>query len=204
MTAKFAAALLLVAAVGTSGAAQAAGDKDRGQAKALTCVACHGVDGNSANPEWPNLAGQHPSYIVRHLRAFRDGERVNALMSPMAMGLSDQDIEDLAAYFSAQAARPTGETDPAKLALGQRLFRGGDPARAIAACAGCHGPAGAGNPGAGFASIKGQHAIYTAAQLRAFRSGERKSDSNQMMRGVAAKLSDADIDALASYLQGMR
>jgi cytochrome c553 len=204
MTAKFAAALLLVAAVGTSAATHAAGDKDRGQAKAATCVACHGVDGNSVNPEWPSLAGQHQGYLVRHLKAFRDGERQNVLMSPMAMGLTDEDIQDLAAYFSAQTLRPTGETEPSKLALGQRLFRGGDAARGIAACSGCHGPAGVGNPGAGYASIKGQHAIYSAAQLRAYRSGERKTDPNQMMRSVAARLSDADIDALAAYIQGLR
>lgn len=204
MTAKFAAALLLVAIVGTSAATHAAGNKEQGQAKAATCVACHGVDGNSVNPEWPSLAGQHYGYLVRHLKAFRSGERQNVLMSPMAMALTDQDIEDLAAYFSAQTLRPTGETEPSKLALGQRLYRGGDTARGITACSGCHGPAGAGNPGAGYASIKGQHATYAAAQLRAYRSGERKTDPNQMMRGVAAKLSDADIDALASYVQGLR
>ena len=118
------------------------------------------------------------------------------------MPLSDEDIEDLAAYFSAQTLRPTGEVEPSKLALGQRLYRGGDPARGIAACSGCHGPTGRGNPGAGYASIQGQHAVYAAAQLRAYRSGERKT--NQMMSGVAAKLSDDDIDALASYVQGMR
>jgi cytochrome c553 len=204
MTAKFAAALLLVAAVGTSTASLAAGNKEQGQAKAAPCVACHGVDGNSGNPEGPSLAGQHHGYLVRHLKAFRAGERQNVLMSPMAMILSDEDIEDLAAYFSAQTLRPTGEVEPSKLALGQRLYRGGDIARGITACSGCHGPAGAGNPGAGYASIKGQHATYAAAQLRAYRSGERKTDPNQMMRGVAAKLSDADIDALASYVQGMR
>lgn len=204
MTAKFAAAFLLVAAVGTSAATQATGNKEQGQAKAATCVACHGVDGNSVNPEWPSVAGQHYGYLVRHLKAFRSGERQNVLMSPMAMALTDQDIEDLAAYFSAQTLRPTGETEPSKLALGQRLYRGGDTARGITACSGCHGPAGTGNPGAGYAAIKGQHATYAAAQLRAYRSGERKTDPNQMMRSVAAKLSDADIDALASYVQGLR
>ncbi len=179
------------------------GTAEAGQAKAATCVACHGVDGNSANPEWPSLAGQHAEYIVKQLKAFKGGARANVLMSPMAMTLSDQDMADLGAYFSAQ--RPKGlEADASKVALGQRIYRGGDKNTELTACIACHGPSGSGNPAALYPAIKGQHATYTAAQLRAYKRGERSTDQNQMMRTIAAALSDDQIDALASYVQGLR
>ena len=203
MTAKLVATVSLVVALGWSLPSLAAGSAEAGQAKSVTCVACHGTDGNSINPEWPNLAGQHPSYLAKQLRAFRDGQRENVLMSPMAMGLSDQDIEDLAAYFAAQTLRG-GETDPGKLAEGQRVYRAGNLRREVAACAGCHGPAGRGNPTANYPALHGQQATYVAAQLRAYRSGARATDPNQMMRNVAAGLSDEEIDAVASYVHGLR
>jgi cytochrome c553 len=203
MTAKLVATLSLVAALGCGAPALAVGSAEAGQAKSATCMACHGADGNSVNPEWPNLAGQHSSYIEKQLRHFKAGERQNTLMSPMAMILSDEDIADLAAYFSAQTVRG-GETDPSKLTLGQRLYRGGDPAKGLVACAGCHGPTGRGNPLAAYPSLHGQHAVYTALQLRAYRSGERKTSPNQIMQNVASLLSDEDIEALASYVQGLR
>jgi cytochrome c553 len=203
MTAKLVAALSMVAVIGWISPSLAAGSKDAGQAKSATCMACHGVDGNSVNPEWPNLAGQHSAYIVEQLTAFKAGGRKNDLMSPMAMILSDEDMADLAAYYSSQAIKG-GETAPSKLALGQRLYRGGNAKTGAMACSGCHGPAGRGNPLAGYASIQGQHAVYVAAQLRAFKAGTRATDPNQMMRNVAALLSDEEIDALASYVQGLR
>jgi len=202
MTAKFVAALTLVA-LGLSGSAFAAGSAEAGQAKSATGMAGHGMDGNSANPEWPNLAGQHASYIQKQLKQFKAGERQNPLMSPMAMILADQDVEDLAAYFSSQKLRPTGETDPSKLKLGERIYRGGSP-NGAPACAGCHGPSGAGNPAAAYPHIGGQHATYAAIQLRAYKAGTRATDPNQMMRNVAGKLTEDEIDAVASYLQGMR
>ncbi len=203
MTAKFA-ALTLVAVFGWTGSAHAAGTVEAGQAKSATCMACHGMDGNSANPEWPSLAGQHPSYIVKQLKHFKAGERQNALMSPMAMILSDQDMEDLAAYFSSQKPVATGETEPSKLKLGQTIFRAGIPSKGVPSCSGCHGPSGAGIAGAAFPQIGGQHAVYTAAQLRGYQSGTRATDPNSMMRTITARLTDAEIDAVASYLQGMR
>jgi len=179
------------------------GSAEAGQAKSGTCVACHGVDGNSVNPEWPSIAGQHAEYIVKQLKAFKDGARTNVLMSPMAVALTDQDMRDLAAYFASQ--RPKGlEADAARVALGQRLYRGGDKENELAACIACHGPSGSGNPAALYPSIKGQHATYTAAQLRAYKRGERNTDQNQMMRIVAAALTDEQIDAVASYVQGLR
>jgi cytochrome c553 len=182
----------------------AAGSAEKGQAKAAPCVACHGVNGNSVNPEWPNLAGQHETYIKRQLSAFKSDQRQNPLMTPMAKPLSDEDVADLGAFFASQKSTATLEAEPSKVALGQRLFRGGDVAKGIAACQSCHGPDGAGNPAAGYAQIKGQHATYTVNQLKAYRSGTRQTDPNQMMRNVASLLTDEQIDAVAAYIQGLR
>ena len=203
MTAKLVAALSLVAALGWTSSALAAGSKEAGQAKAATCSACHGMDGNSVNPEWPNLAGQGEVYIVRQLKAFHAGQRQNVLMSPMAAILSDQDMADLAAYFSSQTVRG-GEADPSKFKAGQRVYRSGKVNEQVMACAGCHGPDGRGNAPAGFPAVHGQHSTYVAAQLRAYKSGARTTDPNQMMRTVAASLSEDEIDAVASFIQGLR
>jgi len=203
MTAKFA-ALTLVAVLGWTGSVHAAGTVEAGQAKSATCMACHGMDGNSANPEWPALAGQHSSYIVKQLKHFKTGERQNALMSPMAMILADQDMEDLAAYYSSQAHQPTGETEPSKLKLGQNIYRAGIASKGVPSCAGCHGPNGRGIAGAAFPMIGGQHAVYAAIQLRNYKSGARATDPNSMMRTITSRLTDEEIDAVASYLQGLR
>lgn len=203
MTAKFA-ALTLVAVLGWTGSAHAAGTVEAGQAKSATCMACHGMDGNSANPEWPALAGQHSSYIIKQLKHFKAGERQNALMSPMAMILADQDMEDLAAYFSSQTRQSTDETEPSKLRLGQNIYRAGIASKGVPSCAGCHGPNGRGIAGAAFPMIGGQHAVYAASQLRNYRSGARATDPNSMMRTITSRLTDEEIDAVASYLQGMR
>jgi cytochrome c553 len=202
MSAKLVAALSLAALLG-SAPAFAAGSVEAGQLKSATCGACHGMDGNSPSPEWPNLAGQHAGYIEKQLRAFKSGERKNDLMAPMAMILSDEDMADLAAYFASQKVRG-GETEPSKLALGERVYRAGNVQKGVIACAGCHGPNGRGNPLSGYASIHGQHAVYVANQLRAYKSGARATDPNQMMRSIAALLSEEEIDAVASYVQGLR
>jgi cytochrome c553 len=203
MTAKLAATLICAAALGSSAPVLAAGTKEAGQAKSTTCIACHGVDGNSANPEWPSIAGQHESYLAKQLKAFRDGTRQNPLMTPMAAALTDQDIADLAAFYASQTARG-GEAEPSKLKLGQKVYRAGNAEEQTMACAACHGPTGRGNPLASYPAIQGQHATYIAAQLRAYKAGARTSDPNQMMRSVAARLSEAEIDAVASYVQGLR
>lgn len=195
--------MLLPVLLAAATSAWAEGSPEAGQQKSAPCVACHGVDGNSVNPEWPSIAGQHASYTVEQLQAFKNGARQNPLMTPQAQPLSEQDMEDLAAYYAQQKLKG-GETDPAKLALGQRIYRGGDAQRGVAACSACHGPTGLGNPAARYASIQGQHATYVAAQLRAYRAGERQTDPNQMMRNVASGLTDEQIDALAAYVQGLR
>ena len=204
MTVKFVATVALVAVLGWSGSALAAGSKEAGQAKALVCGGCHGMDGNSVNPEWPSLASQHASYITKQVKNFKANERANPLMTPMAMSVAtDQDLEDLAAYFASQKLNATGETDPSKLKLGERVYRAGNVAGKVPACASCHGPAGAGMP-AQFPRIGGQYAEYTEAQLKAFRDGARANDPNKMMRMVAIKMTDAEIKAVADYIAGLR
>lgn len=203
MSSKLLLSVTAFSALSIGTAALAEGSAEAGQAKSATCVACHGVEGHSVNPEWPNLAGQHASYLARHLELFRSGGRQNVLMSPMATTLSDEDIADLTAYYSAQSIKGL-EADPARVDLGQSIYRGGRPDSGVAACAACHGPTGSGNPAAAYPSIKGQHATYTSLQLIAYRSGERSTDPNQMMRNVAAGLTDDEIEAVASYIQGLR
>lgn len=203
MTAKLAAALVVAVTVGWTAPTLAAGSKEAGQAKAATCSACHGMDGTSMGPEWPNLAGQHETYIVRQLTAFHGGQRQNPLMSPMAMILTEQDMADLAAYFSSQPIRG-GETDASRAKLGQRVYRSGNIDAKVMACAGCHGPTGLGNAPAAYPSLQGQKAAYVALQLRAYKAGTRTTDPNQMMRNMAAALSEEEIDAVASYVQGLR
>lgn len=194
---------VLALGLGVSAAAPGAGSADAGQSKSTACIACHGPNGNSANPEWPNLAGQHEQYIRKQLQSFKSGARKNPLMTPMAMGLSDDDMDDLAAYFAAQ--KPAGlEADAGKLVAGQRVYRSGDPKTGAPACASCHGPTGDGNPPASYPALRGQYATYVAAQLRAYRAGTRQTDLNQMMRNVASTMSDDQIEAVASYVQGLR
>ena len=178
------------------------GNAEAGKTKSATCAACHGADGNSVNPEWPKLAGQHPSYIAKQLANFKEDARSNPSMSPMAKPLSEQDMADLAAYFSSQVKKP-GEADQTKVALGEQMYKGGNNATGVAACAACHGPTGTGNPASNFPSLSGQHATYIKNQLNAFRKGERANDAGKMMRNVAAKMTDAEIEAVAEYIAGL-
>ncbi len=180
------------------------GSADQGQAKSTTCAACHGADGNSVNPEWPSLAGQNAKYIYQQLQAFKSGKRQNVLMSSQAMILSDEDMRDLAVYYESQSKTPRAVANPDTVAMGERLYRGGDQEAGIAACIACHGPRGIGNPAAAYPRIAGQHATYTASSLQAYASGERKSSMNQAMNNIAVRLNDEQIEALASYVQGLR
>jgi cbb3-type cytochrome c oxidase subunit III len=183
--------------------AAAAGDPEAGASKAATCSACHGVDGNSVNPQWPSLAGQNAEYIVVTLQAFKDGTRSDILMTAQAANLSEQDIADLAAYFAAQTpAKRTAERD--LVAAGQALYRGGDKENQVSACIACHGPTGQGIAPAGYPALAGQHAAYTAKQLNDYQSGKRTSDGDaQIMRNITARLSQEEIKAVAAYLQGL-
>jgi len=172
------------------------------------CAVCHGTDGNSTLATNPVLAGQHAEYTLKQLTNFssRDGkpaERPNAVMSGMVATLSTEDVRDLAAYFQSQTPAPRLARDAGLVRLGQAIYRGGILSKNVAACSSCHGPNGAGVPSQ-FPRLAGQFADYTAAQLRAFRSGERANDPNRMMRAVADKLSDREIAAVAEYISGLR
>lgn len=182
--------------------AYAAGDAAAGKAKSATCAGCHGADGNSMNPEWPKLAGQSTGYLVKQLQEFKQGKRKNAVMAPMAMPLSEQDMQDLAAFYSSQSPQQ-GAAAEDEVELGQKIYRGGNPSSGVAACIGCHGPSGAGNPAARFPAVSGQHATYVSNQLNAFHTGERNNDAGKMMRNVAGKMTASEIKAVASYVQGL-
>ncbi|HYQ73337.1 MAG TPA: c-type cytochrome [Gammaproteobacteria bacterium] len=183
--------------------AQAAGDPEAGKTKSAACAACHGADGNSLNPEWPKLAGQHESYIVKQLAYFSDGERENATMKPMAGGLTEQDREDLGAYYASQTVSPAS-ADPALVELGEKIYRSGNPESGIAPCMGCHGPNGAGNPAARYPALRGQHAKYIENQLHGFAEGKRVNENAvKMMQILASRMTNREIRAVASYIQGL-
>ena len=172
------------------------------------CAACHALDGNSAQPVNPILAGQHAAYTAKQLANFRSqggkpAERPHNVMSPMVANLSDQDIRNLAVYFEQQQPKPGSAHDADLVRFGQAIYRGGIAAKGVAACSSCHGPDGAGIP-AQYPRLAGQYAEYTAAQLRAFRSSTRANDPNRTMRALAAKLSDQEIAAVAEYIAGLR
>lgn len=194
---------LVLAFAGFSTAASAA-DINAGQATAGVCAGCHGMDGNSFNPAWPKLAAQHPGYLVKQLADFKAGNRSNAIMAPMAMGLSPQDMENVAAYFASQKIS-AGNPDTSGTSMGETLYRSGNLDSGVTACSACHGAdAAAGNPAAGFPALGGQHAAYTQAQLKAFASGERSNDNAKMMQMIASKLTDAEMQAVAAYIEGLK
>ncbi|MGW8227624.1 MAG: c-type cytochrome [Gammaproteobacteria bacterium] len=195
--------IALFAVFAVASTTQAAGDAEAGKTKAQVCFSCHGVNGDSVNPVWPKLAGQHASYIAKQLADFKAGtERSDPLMMAQVMPLSPQDMQDLAAFFAKQKPSP-GSADEAKLTLGQQLYRGGNKATGVAACMACHGPSGAGNPAAKYPRVGGQHAPYVVKALKDFRSGTRKNDPGKMMQNIAARMTDAEIEAVASYMQGL-
>ena len=183
--------------------AQAEGDPEAGKTKSATCVACHSVDGNSVNPEWPKLAGQHEGYLIQQLLYFSDGERDNAIMKGIAANLTEQDREDLAAYFASQEVA-YGAADPVLVELGERIYRGGNAESGVAPCMGCHGPKGAGNPPANYPALRGQHAKYVENQLHGFAEGNRINENSiKMMQITASRMTNKEIRAVASYIQGL-
>jgi len=179
------------------------GDPAAGKAKSATCAACHGMDGNSNNPEWPSLAGQHEGYLYKQLKNFKSEKRVNASMAPMVAPLSEQDMADLAAYFASQTRKP-GEADKTQVELGEKIYKGGNNASGVAACAACHGPTGSGNPAANFPSLASLDPGYLETQLKAFSKGERHNDAGQMMRNVASKMTEAEMKAVSEYISGLQ
>lgn len=194
---------IILMSVGLTSVAQAAGNVTAGE-KIVTgvCAACHGVDGNSVITTNPKLAQQHPEYIAKQLANFKSGERKNPVMSGMAASLSAEDMANVAAYFGAQKAKVGSAKTNAAGSLGEKIYRGGIASVGVPACASCHGATGAGIP-VQFPRLSGQHADYVVAQLKAFYSGERANDNAKVMRMIAAKMSDADMAAVADYIQGL-
>ncbi len=180
----------------------AEGNVAAGKEKSQVCAACHGVDGNSGTPVWPKLAGQHAEYIVKQLTDYKSGGRENVQMSPMAVNLAEQDILDLAAYYSSLKIIH-GKTDPAALILGQKIYRAGSIDAGVPACIACHGTNGRGNPPALYPALGGQHAAYTQTQLKAFREGARTNDNNSVMRTIVGRMTDEEIKAVSEYIQGL-
>ncbi len=196
----------LLLTLGMSATAQAAGvvgDATAGQGKVAVCGACHGADGNSMAPTFPKLAGQGERYLLKQLKDIKAGARGVVPMTGMLTNMSEQDLADIAAYFASQNMS-VGAADPALVERGQALFSGGKLVEGMPACTGCHSPTGSGNAPAGFPKIAGQHAGYIASQLTAFREGDRTNDGDtKIMRSIAEKLSNKDIAALSSYIQGL-
>jgi len=198
--------ILIVMSLLTSVSVLAAGDAKLGATKSQSCGACHTASGNSVNPEWPKIAGQHPSYLVKQLMAFKQGAsgpRNNALMLGFAANLSKQDMEDLAAYFASQEMSK-GKVPQKFYELGTKIYQGGNLATNLPACKACHQQNGAGSEIAGIPRLAGQHAAYTIMQLKNYRDKTRSTDPNSMMRQIAAKMSDSEIEAVANYVAGLR
>ena len=190
-------------AITTSTTVFAAGDAAKGKTLTATCVACHGADGNSVNPDWPKLAGQSEEYITKQIMDFRSGVRVEATMTPMAKAIaSDDDVPHISAYFASQKVKP-GVADANLVKEGEALFKGGKMSSGVTACSACHGVTGQGNAKAKFPKISDQHAKYLVKQMQLFKSGARSNDAGKMMQNIAAKMTDADMKAVSEYVSGL-
>lgn len=211
---KFTIAALITAGLVGHGSVFAAGNAEAGQAKAATCVACHGPDGNSIAPNFPNLAGQGEAYMVKQLQDFKKGERKDATMTAMVMALDDQAVEDVSAFYAAQPLKG-GQADPKQVDQGRQIYKGGIAATGVPACMGCHGPTGAGNPSAKFPQLNSQKAAYVEKQLKDFREAAinpnhdenktgRYNDPSFMMRNAVKQMNDYEIKAVAQYIQGLQ
>lgn len=205
-------AIIVALATGLTGLVHAAGDADAGKTKAATCVACHGPDGNSIAPTFPNLAGQSESYLYKQLVDFKAGKRKDATMDAMILPLDDQSMQDISAYFATQKLKP-GQADPSLVDAGRGIYKGGIAEIDTPACMACHGPAGNGNPGAGYPQLSSQKSTYIEKQLKDFRTAAqnpddatlgRTNDASKMMRNAVKRMSDPEIKAVAQYIQGLQ
>lgn len=200
--------LLVAAAIVTAGAAAASeaaapkkADPKKGEAVAQTCVACHSADGTRGSAAQPIIQGQHPEYLVKQLQEFKSGKRKNAIMQGFASQLTEEQMRDVAAFYSTKKAKEGFAKQKDTVALGEKIYRGGIASISVPACAGCHSPNGAGIP-AQYPRLGGQHADYTTAQLKAFREGTR--GNSPQMTAIAARMSDKEISAVADYIAGLR
>ena len=196
---------LLIIMLGICLNSYAAGNPGDGKIKSQTCIACHSVDGNTVTPIWPKIAGLSESYALKQLLDFQKGEtgpRYNPTMYGIVQNLNKQDLEDLAAYYATQTMT-IGEAQPDQVALGQAIYRGGNLATGVPACAACHGPTGNGNSLALFPKLSGQNSAYIVEQMSNFKNNKRSNDPNHIMRDIAAKMTDKEIEAVASYVAGL-
>jgi len=175
---------------------------EKGKAKSAVCAACHGADGNGLSPTFPNLAGQHVSYIVKQIKDFKSGKRSDPLMTSQANLIADGDIESIALYFSMQDVKPAKAASNL-VKRGEEIYRGGDSKKGISACIACHGPQGKGISFSKYPQVSGQQTTYVESQLNNFKSGKRTNDLNGIMRDIAKKMSSEDIKAVASYMRGL-
>lgn len=194
---------IFLAMLGLVAASANAADIEAGKAKSAVCAACHGADGNSSNPIWPSLAGQHASYIYKQLMDFKEGRRSNASMTGLAAILSEEDMKNIAAYYESQQPRPVA-FDAEMIEAGESIYRGGITVTRVAACMGCHAPSGKGNGPAGWPSLRGQHPEYLVTQLRLFKEGARENDTGKMMRNVVVRMSEQEMQEVAAYLAGIQ
>ena len=195
--------LMFTAVLSFNQSALAAGDASAGKSKAAVCAACHGADGNSPSDAYPKLAGQGEAYLLKQLMNFKSGERQNAFMAPMVVPLSEQDMADLAAYFSSQKILP-GATPEEYIELGQSIYRGGNKESGVPACMACHGPNGSGMPAAKWPALSGQYSAYVEAQLKAFAAGDRNNDPSNMMGDIASRMTEEEMKAVSAYVSGLK
>ncbi|MEP4547231.1 MAG: c-type cytochrome [Saccharospirillum sp.] len=197
---------------GISGFAMAEGNAEDGEQYTESCAACHGADGNSAAASFPKLAGQGEAYLLKQLIDVQNGDRVITQMSGQLDGFDEDQLADIAAYYASQN-KTVGNANPDLVALGEQLYRGGNPETGVPSCAGCHSPTGAGNAPAGYPMLSGQHAAYIESQLYKFQRGYRATEpsnevrtndgESRVMRSTAFRLKDFEIEALASYINGL-
>ena len=192
----------MLVAVGATSVAMAQGNADAGKELVTTCAACHAADGNSLAPTFPKLAGQQEKYLLKQLNDIKSGTRPVAQMAGQLDNLTDQNLADIAAYFASNSV-VVGQADAALVEAGKALYRSGNPKTGVPACTACHGPTGKGLGSAAFPALSGQHADYTKAQLKSFQKGERANDPASIMRNIAFKMNDNEIEAVSSYIQGL-
>lgn len=192
----------MLVAMGATSVAMAEGNAEAGKALTTVCAACHGADGNSLVSTFPKLAGQTEKYLLKQMQDIKSGNRVVAQMTGLLDGMTDQNLADIAAYFASNNV-VAGQADPALVEAGKAVFRAGNSATGVPACMACHGPAGKGLNSAAFPALAGQHADYSAAQLKMFQSGDRNNDPAKIMRDIAFKMNDQEIKAVSSYIQGL-
>ncbi|ATG88637.1 c-type cytochrome [Methylomonas koyamae] len=225
MTRKLLTVSICLALASASGYVHAQGNASAGKAKAASCAGCHGEDGNSTMPSFPKLAGQHQGYLAKQLQAFKNGTRNSPMMAPLAAGLDDQAIQEIAAYYASNKISanpaptlPAGDDDdaPAKteeqkkaelaalIAQGSDLYRNGNLSREVSACVACHGPYAEGNKPASFPSLHSQHADYLIKTLTDFKTGARSNNRENMMHMIATKMTDEDIKAVSYYISTMK